>query len=329
MSKDVYLMKVLTPLHVGAGTGVGYIDLPIYREAHTDFPGIPASAVKGPLRTIRIMEVVNSIDENIANKLFDSLDLEEEEKKKYQQDKNGEIRILKLVEDLVEGTVKIKNNSNSLSNEARDILKDVNEISKAFGRKDHEGSAVFYDAKILFFPVRSLKGIFALITCPYVLKRFAEDTGIEVLNLSNTAIKKDECLVFKRDGNENGDVLIIKQKNKNEDKEKVVLEEFSLTVKNGNSLNSCLDRLIDTKRVCLVHDDIFTYVVKNFTEIQTHIKVDVESGTVDSGALWTEEYVPPESIFYTMIENLEINNKKIQIGGNTTTGKGLVEVKKL
>jgi len=37
----------LTPLHVGAGRGLGYIDLPIVREKATNFPYIPGSAIKG------------------------------------------------------------------------------------------------------------------------------------------------------------------------------------------------------------------------------------------------------------------------------------------
>ncbi len=39
-----------TPLHCGAESGVGYIDLPIQRERHTQFPVIPGSTLKGVLR---------------------------------------------------------------------------------------------------------------------------------------------------------------------------------------------------------------------------------------------------------------------------------------
>src|SRR5688572_24809920 len=34
----VYWLQALTPLHVGAGRGVGYIDLPIMREKVTQWP---------------------------------------------------------------------------------------------------------------------------------------------------------------------------------------------------------------------------------------------------------------------------------------------------
>lgn len=42
-----YWIHTMTPLHVGTGRGVGYIDLPIAREKVTNWPCIPGSAVKG------------------------------------------------------------------------------------------------------------------------------------------------------------------------------------------------------------------------------------------------------------------------------------------
>jgi CRISPR-associated protein Cmr4 len=42
-----YWLHVVSPLHVGAGRGVGHIDLPIVREKVTNWPYVPGSAVKG------------------------------------------------------------------------------------------------------------------------------------------------------------------------------------------------------------------------------------------------------------------------------------------
>ena len=39
-----------TPLHCGAESGSGYVDLPIQRERHTNYPVIPGSTLKGVLR---------------------------------------------------------------------------------------------------------------------------------------------------------------------------------------------------------------------------------------------------------------------------------------
>lgn len=43
----VYWLHALTPLHVGAGRGQGYIDLPLARERVTNLPYVPGSSVKG------------------------------------------------------------------------------------------------------------------------------------------------------------------------------------------------------------------------------------------------------------------------------------------
>jgi CRISPR-associated protein Cmr4 len=46
----MYWIQAITPLHVGAGKGVGFIDLPIMREKVTNWPLVPGSAVKGVIR---------------------------------------------------------------------------------------------------------------------------------------------------------------------------------------------------------------------------------------------------------------------------------------
>ena len=42
-----YWLHCLTPTHVGTGRGIGYIDLPLYREATTNWPAVPGSGFKG------------------------------------------------------------------------------------------------------------------------------------------------------------------------------------------------------------------------------------------------------------------------------------------
>ena len=44
------VLRAETPLHAGAGSGAGEIDLPVQRETHTAWPVIWASSVKGALR---------------------------------------------------------------------------------------------------------------------------------------------------------------------------------------------------------------------------------------------------------------------------------------
>ncbi len=49
-ASKMYLLHCLSPVHVGAGQGVGFIDMPIMRERVTQWPLIPGSSVKGVKR---------------------------------------------------------------------------------------------------------------------------------------------------------------------------------------------------------------------------------------------------------------------------------------
>lgn len=49
MAAKMYWLHALTPLHVGTGRGVGFIDLPVAREKTTGWPVAPGSGVKGVL----------------------------------------------------------------------------------------------------------------------------------------------------------------------------------------------------------------------------------------------------------------------------------------
>jgi CRISPR-associated protein Cmr4 len=283
MEPEVYIIRVLTPTHVGAGSGLGHIDLPIYREAHTGYPAIPATAIKGVLRTKAILELAS--EKSASPKDIEEA-IESEEEKKGLPD---------------------------------DVMKEVKRLREAFGSRNSEGKLIFTDARILFFPVRSLKGIFALITCPYVIKRFYED--VQKNGLPRIDLSEKECIPLGH-----------KNITRFGDKEVVVLEEFSFEVKKTDIPHIPTPEGVDKERVVLVHDDVFKHMVESYTEIQTHIKVDLKKGTVEDGALWTEEYLPTESVLYFMVfrnkSDFQIERGVYQIGGNSSTGKGIVEVRK-
>jgi CRISPR-associated protein Cmr4 len=50
LAQRLIFIHALTPLHAGAGQGVGAIDLPIHRERATNLPVLPGSTIKGCLR---------------------------------------------------------------------------------------------------------------------------------------------------------------------------------------------------------------------------------------------------------------------------------------
>jgi len=47
MAAKMYWLHALSPLHVGTGSAIGYVDLPIAREKTTGYPLVPGSGIKG------------------------------------------------------------------------------------------------------------------------------------------------------------------------------------------------------------------------------------------------------------------------------------------
>ena len=222
---------------------------------------------------------------------------------------------------------------------------------------EHAGSVCFTDARLLLFPVRSAKGIFAYATCPYVILRYIEDSNIQTTwsNIKANTVSGKGLLV----GNAG----------------KAVLEEYAFTVEGNEDTKNlaehlcrCLklsderSELLKNNLIVLSDDDFIDFTVHN-TEIMTRIRIDNETGTVASGGLFTEEFLPAESVLYNLCmassiflpadkrENCQLlrefnedkNNGKsegafilekllsltpdvIQLGGDATLGKGIVKV---
>ena len=198
------------------------------------------------------------------------------------------------------------------------------EAENIFGTGDEAGKLGFSDARILFFPVKSVKGVFAYITCPMVLDRLKEDLklgrneSLEEIKIPK-AIEDEECIVF-----ENNENII--------DDKYVVLEEYSFQVKRDKLDETFKIPKIDKTRLIIISDDNFTHFVKNSTEVITRIKIGSD-GVVDkkAGALFTEEYLPSETVMYALAlgEVDKFTNETpltLQIGGNSTLGKGIVEL---
>jgi CRISPR-associated protein Cmr4 len=181
----------------------------------------------------------------------------------------------------------------------------------------------------VLFPVKSAKGIFSLTTCPYVINRFFELLGIEQ-RVNEVPEGKVKVLSTKD------------QEHKNLINNKLLLEEFVFEAEESEELKKFVELVgvfvgeENKRRIVCVNDTDFMDFVSNYTEVRTHIKINLDTGTVEKekGALWTEEYVPAESVFAFSLVFLE---EKISftppptfhLGGDITTGKGFVKVQKL
>jgi len=296
MRKEHYLLKVLTPLHIGAGQGLGHVDLPIVREAHTNFPYIPGTSLKGALRNLEINQVARARREKPSQ-------VEERlTKNKFDQKEEDILRLAKIFGVAGEGAEE--------------------------GKEVGAGKVLFSDAFIVLFPVKSAKGVFSLTTCPYVINRFFELLGIEqrVKDVPEGKVKVQNTKDHKNLINDNN-------------KYKLLLEEFVFEAEESEELKKFVELVgifvgeENKRRIVCVNDTDFMDFVSNYTEVQTHIKIDLDTGTVKEGALWTEEYVPAESVFafsLVFLEELDFTpSTTFHLGGDITTGKGFVKVQRL
>lgn len=217
----------------------------------------------------------------------------------------------------------------------RDAAKADQELlygSEGTGGELFAGALTFTDARILAFPVRSLKGVFAWATCPMALHRWRRDLELagqsrpipdevkEVTEGSAFTTKSCPCV---QDG-------------------QIYLEEFKFrTVPRDTIPGEFLPEGCDENRVVILSDTDFTYFAEHATEITARIRLSKDTKTVEEGALFYQEFVPPESIFYSVVlaspsrvpgnGRLEADKvlekfvypKHVQIGGDETTGKGL------
>lgn len=211
---------------------------------------------------------------------------------------------------------------------------------------DHAGALSLTDARILAFPVRSLKGVFAWVTCPAVLTRLNRDlglidskgqlNGIPSLKESEAACRADSPLLI--DGNS------------------LVLEEFDFTrtgeadgVADWIAEHAVADAETASRirtHLVVVADDAFGHFVRHATEVTARIGLEYATKTVKDGALFYEEFLPPETLFYSLVfaddsrrkgQEMKANDvmsyvgngipKTLQIGADETIGKGLCAVR--
>lgn len=215
--------------------------------------------------------------------------------------------------------------------------KNNDETNKLFGPESGNESAGllgFTDAKLLFYPVISLNTLFSYITCPYLLNRYFED-----INLSNKkSIKKVPAIL-------EGQCVVLSEKNNENNPSSIILDQYSFAIKNIKEYEtvkkdiSNID-LKEEKDIVVISDEDFIEMISLCRDVITRNKIDHETGTVIDGGLFTEEYLPAESILYFLIlkNGIDTDDKELydnyinsfpeimQIGGNATIGKGISRI---
>jgi len=266
------------------------------------------------------------------------------------REKNGEGSLDDTIKELEEKVKTVngkeKEEGESKLRELRELIRNPPKTKIIFGpitekASDHAGAISVGDAKILLFPVRSLKGVFAYVTCPLVLERFKRD--LEIAGMKNDfeipSVNYDEVIISTNSSLVDGDKVVL---------EDVILKDRREDIGNLANQVSVLSSVnVDENRIAIINNDLFRDLVKTATEIVARVKIDSMKGTVQSGALWYEEYLPSDCLLYSVIaigkpkkevnglktsddvkeELPNFNNKFVQIGGNETVGKGFVKIK--
>jgi len=294
METRTYTIKTRSGLHCGIGQGISDIDLPTAKESVSGYPFIPGTSLKGVLR---------------------------------------------------------------------DHLDDQSDIfTTAFGqgssdRIDFAAALSFTDARLICLPVKSYFGTFAYLTSPYalnLLKKILQENGmLNLPDLPNFPVMATTDS-YHASIPENS-ALRISENLTN----KLLLEDLDLLVDDAGSnlADSWADviaQLIcgnddEGQRLFKAHfaiadDNVLAFLCETALPVATHTRIG-ENGVVEVGALWFEEFVPPEAIFVGTIYSENSKNKNnrnltatelidfisnssinCQIGGNATTGRGLISI---
>lgn len=186
--------------------------------------------------------------------------------------------------------------------------------ASAFG-----GAVSVSDARILLFPVRSLRGVCAWVTCPLALARLYRDM--------------DRCGLVSADFPPPPDVLPGEGEAWVSDKgcpaalpqvgpqTHLVLEEYTLTVTLSAYVRDMARWLADTgmpnipsygfwrnlihrdglSHLVVLSDGDFQDFVERATDVAQRIRIDPNTGTVNHTGLWTEENLPADSLLWNVL----------------------------
>ncbi|OQX65127.1 MAG: type III-B CRISPR module RAMP protein Cmr4 [Anaerolinea sp. 4484_236] len=214
---------------------------------------------------------------------------------------------------------------------------------------DYAGAVNFTDLRVLLFPVRSLRGTFAWVTSPLLLRRLRRDAKA----VSHTLLSIDvpyhaedgSCLV----ANENCKII--------DSTSQVILEDLPLDAERSQDVTDWANRLGKylfpddqywqnalVSRFCIVSDDTMGFLLETGTEVVARIALDEKKKTVKDGALWYEESLPAESILSGIVAAVEvtksgakpkevfqtvkdITKQPLQVGGSATVGRGFCQMR--
>lgn len=284
---SVFLYAV-SPVHMGAGQAIGVIDNPIQREKHTAHPCFAGSGIKGAVRHS-----------------FEAL--------------GGNLGDIDRLLGPASGSTNL-----------------------------HAGAVSFGDAQLVALPVRSLRGGYVYATCPQALartQRLLTLTGIKA-DWPSLQVAEGGCLTT------NPALLSADNKlhleafeytaDESVDLQKIAAELARMALPEAAEYGFFRDKL--KTDLIVLNDTDFAYFAQHAMLVEPHVRIDEKTGSASDGGLFYTENLPPESILIAplmvsksrsgkddlfadqvllQIQTL-INGRLLQIGGDATTGRGLV-----
>lgn len=209
---------------------------------------------------------------------------------------------------------------------------------------DHAGALIVGDANLLLLPVRSLSGTFAWATSKLLLAKYARDAKEAGVTLPKgdlpAANAVESCQVTTNSA--------VSVRTKGE--KKVIFEDLDFTPAESKALDAWADHLgnllfpgdepwrqLLRERLCVVHDDVMSFLSRHGTDVVMRIKLHDDKKTVDGGALWSEESLPVETVLVSLVGAQPIKGTTpqaalealnaltagaVQLGGKATVGRG-------
>jgi CRISPR-associated protein Cmr4 len=301
-AKQLVFYYAVSPVHMGAGSAIGAIDSPIQREVHTQHPMFAGSGIKGALR--------HHFSQNWP---------QEGEKKK-----------------------------NAL-------------INRIFGpdtaSADFAGALSFSDAQLVALPVRSLKRGYAYVTSPLALARLLRLAQVANVNpgWGVPSVPEGEALVAGKD-QLTGDKLVLEAFEFPASESDEIAKIAAWLAQHIFAGDEFFSNKLKTDLV-LLSDTHFAHFARHAMVVEPHVRINDDSGTADDGGLFYVENLPPESILAGLAQASVERYKKgdsgsgrlqaegvlaavlkgseslpgiagraLQIGGDASTGRGLVLV---
>ncbi len=215
---------------------------------------------------------------------------------------------------------------------------------------EYSSAASFTDARLILIPGRLLKGVWAYITSPHMLEQFrtllevrGERVDVPSVGGNEALVSKPELLLTGSDGRR---YIVVNEARLEAREDKSVIESLSKV------LPDKIANMVKDRGIIVVSDTVARDIVNRSMVIQHRVRLDPSTKTVVRGALWSEEYMPSNTVMASLVVCREPRRRRsegeacanamdvcsdlvsyftntrstIYVGGKETIGKGLVEL---